>query len=1322
MSSSKTSFRTLLRASAAAVLGLVLGTGLAQAQAGYVLTPAAEVSADFKGQKLVTLGDHYYVGGERIDLYRRADQLVVQLAPQPDPDQAFESLASDAGPLAGFRQVRQFDNGMRLLQSDELASPSRAGLSSYASLRDTLATLSTRQDVAFAVPVFVNASLGSYAVASDELLVRLKPGVEAEDFFADARFGAYERAPASDAYLVKVKAGAGEAVLALASALRSSPRIVWAEPNFYEQRQKFFTPDDPLFADQWHLDNTGQGFGTPGADARLVSAWDVAPGAPGLVIAIVDDGPEITHEDLVAYVNPNEIPGNGVDDDNNGHIDDVSGWDFTSNDNNGGPSSANDTHGTSVAGVAAGRGNNGIGVTGAAYQATVFPARIFNGNTATSNANIGAALAYSAGRFRSPGTTNWRGADVINNSWGGGASASVINDALTWGSTNGRGGLGALYFFATGNDGSTTVSYPANLAGTIAGVMAVGASNNFDLHSTYSQSGAQIDFVAPSDGGLLAITTVDRTGAPGYNNLANQNYTSSFGGTSSATPLASGIAALLLSVDPTITPARARALMRGTADKIGPNAYVNGFNTVYGYGRLNAAQVVRSVNAARVGVRADGQAVTSGAVLSREVPAGTAFSLTFVVQAVGELSLTLADLDVDGDAGFSIGADFGATSLNLGQSTTFEVDFSSLEPGAYTADVTFSTNDVDHPTFTIPLEFEVIPVSIGGAVFEDWNADTTRNEGDLPLSGMRVYLDADGDSTYDPPSTLNPIDSATPLNVAFGDYPRPNPTSDTLTVAGQGEELQQLEVRVSLTHTWVGDVSLRLEAPDGRRVLLVDAPGGGGNSGDNMTNTVFADDATMGIQSGAAPYTGRFRPQQPLSTLYGINPNGTWRLIIGDSFPGDNGNLVSWSLRMATDGERSQVTSSDGSHSFIGLPAGVYTLRAAAPQGWNVTAPVGGSHVVTVVSDENSLGHDFGLVRQNSIYGKAYADLDADGSFDEGADLGLEGEAVLLDRNGNGVLDPPTTYSVSNNTPIAIPDNSAAVNSTIAASQAGLVTSVTVSLNITHTFVGDLEVTLTSPGGTGRNLIMRRGGSGDNFTNTVLDDAAATSITTITGSGAPFTGSYRPEQPLSGVAGEPITGDWVLSVRDRAGGDTGTLNSWTLNFQVETDFSTSTNEWGNYRFDGIVGDTSVSFDVPVGFSVTEPADGVPEYELTVAAGQTANNIDFGVGSGGNVPPVVDDQSFNVLAGSPNGTVVGTIVATDANGGDALAITGTGGTGAAFFAVAANGEITVTDNAGLTEGSSYTLTVSVSDGEAVDTAVITIDVVGFGIFGNGFEAD
>src|SRR5690606_15803482 len=131
-----------------------------------------------------------------------------------------------------------------------------------------------------------------------------------------------------------------------------------------------------------------------------------------------------------------------------------------------------------VAGVAAGRGNNGIGVTGAAYQATVFPARIFNGNTATSNANIGAALAYSAGRFRSPGTTNWRGADVINNSWGGGASASVINDALTWGSTNGRGGLGALYFFATGNDGSTTVSYPANLAGTIAGVMAVGASNN----------------------------------------------------------------------------------------------------------------------------------------------------------------------------------------------------------------------------------------------------------------------------------------------------------------------------------------------------------------------------------------------------------------------------------------------------------------------------------------------------------------------------------------------------------------------------------------------------------------------------------------------------------------------------------------------------------------------------------------------------------------------------------------------------------------------------------------------------------------------------
>src|SRR5207249_112807 len=132
------------------------------------------------------------------------------------------------------------------------------------------------------------------------------------------------------------------------------------------------------------------------ADVHAPQAWDVTPGgSPNVVIAIVDDGMEYSHPDLQPnlFANPGEIPGNGIDDDHNGWVDDVNGWDFTSNDNFPGASSLNDEHATSVAGIAAARGDNGIGVAGIAYQSRLLPVRIF-GDTgiATSDANIASAV------------------------------------------------------------------------------------------------------------------------------------------------------------------------------------------------------------------------------------------------------------------------------------------------------------------------------------------------------------------------------------------------------------------------------------------------------------------------------------------------------------------------------------------------------------------------------------------------------------------------------------------------------------------------------------------------------------------------------------------------------------------------------------------------------------------------------------------------------------------------------------------------------------------------------------------------------------------
>ena len=162
---------------------------------------------------------------------------------------------------------------------------------------------------------------------------------------------------------------------------------------------------------------------------------------------------------------------------------------------------------------------------------------------------------------------------------------------------------------------------------------------------------------------------------------------------------------------------------------------------------------------------------------------------------------------------------------------------------------------------------------------------------------------------------------------------------------------------------------------------------------------------------------------------------------------------------------------------------------------------------------------------------------------------------VRVTWNGGAVTSPyamqtgapggaPAT-TASTDVPKAIPDNApGGVTSTNAVSTTGLVSDLNVTIGqITHTFDADLVIDLTSPAGTTVRLVNMRGGSGDNFTNTVFDDEAATSITAGV---APFTGSFRPEQPLSAFDGQPASGTWTLKVVDTAAIDTGTLSSWDL--------------------------------------------------------------------------------------------------------------------------------------------------------------------------------
>jgi subtilisin family serine protease len=263
--------------------------------------------------------------------------------------------------------------------------------------------------------------------------------------------------------------------------------IQWAEPDFIQDWRRASTPNDALFPNQWHLQNTGQGGGTSGADARLPGAWDVETGNGSVVIAVIDDGVQTTHPDLPIYTNSGEIPGNGVDDDGNGYIDDVNGWDFFYNDNDPNPDLTAPSHGTAVAGVAAAKGDNSVGVSGACQNCSVLSARVFNATNAASNSAFAEAITY-AGEM----------AHILNNSWGGGSPSTAITTAIQGAVANGRGGLGSPTLISSGNSASGYILF--ELSGFTSGTWTITWTYHKDTSFDRGFDTAWLDAVTFPDG------------------------------------------------------------------------------------------------------------------------------------------------------------------------------------------------------------------------------------------------------------------------------------------------------------------------------------------------------------------------------------------------------------------------------------------------------------------------------------------------------------------------------------------------------------------------------------------------------------------------------------------------------------------------------------------------------------------------------------------------------------------------------------------------------------------------------------------------------
>lgn len=238
-----------------------------------------------------------------------------------------------------------------------------------------------------------------------------------------------------------------------------------------------------------------------------------------------------------------------------------------------------------------------------------------------------------------------------------------------------------------------------------------------------------------------------------------------------------------------------------------------------------------------------------------------------------------------------------------------------------------------------------------------------------------------------------------------------------------------------------------------------------------------------------------------------------------------------------------------------------------------------------------------------TISGHVYDDLNGNGQLDPG-ETGKAGEIVYLDLNGDGNRDQGSRIIESRDTPKALVD-AGTITSTIDVSGIGRVQDVNVKLNISHTYVSDLVVTLIAPDGTRVELFSRVGGEGDNFINTVLDDQGDLPI----GAGwAPFTGSFRPSQPLSTLEGKAADGQWTLEIEDTLAWDTGTLESWSLEFTNEEPVAISGDD-GSYAFENLpAGEYTVRHETTGGTQDMGATAAGATVEL--ATGQTVTGVDF----------------------------------------------------------------------------------------------------------------
>ncbi len=795
--------------------------------------------------------------------------------------------------------------------------------------------------------------------------------------------------------------------------LRKDPEILYAERNYVVHA--IATPNDPRFPELYGLDNTGQTGGTPDADIDAVEAWDNSVGSSDIVVGVVDTGVDYTHEDLAAnmWVNPAEIPGNGTDDDGNGVIDDVHG--FNAITGSGDPMDDND-HGSHCSGTIGAAGNNGIGVAGVNWEVQIMALKFLSAGGSGTLEDAISAIDYAVAQ-RNAGI-NLR---VLSNSWSGGGFSQGLLDAITAASD-----AGILFVAAAGNasnDNDVIPTFPASYEAP--NVVAVAATDHNDALADFSSFGA---------------TSVD-LGAPGVDVLSTTigNTYQLFSGTSMATPHVAGVAALVLSANDTLSVEELKDALLTSGD---PIPALEGI-TVSGR-RLNAAS---ALDEAGPPIPRFNMAVTPPSViLSQEETATYSIDVTSVAGFTGDVALTVAS-----------------------------------DP-ALDATVTIT------PVVTAPGAGTLTVATTQATATGIYNLTVTGTSGELVKSrtvSLRVRAFGTVDLPF--PSTDTPIS-----------IPDNNPTGITSVInVQQPITIEEVAVDLNVTHTFIGDLVITLTSPGGTVVTLHDRAGGGA---DDIHRTFAVPTAFTGQQAA-----------------------GAWTLAIQDVAAIDVGTLDDWTLHVigvpgaATFGisatPASQTVPQGGSTSFAvdvasfgGFSGDVALSATSSPA---LAAELSFTPDVVAAPGASELSITTGCDTAPGDYALTITGTGADGTT-QSADVTL-------------TVTPASTTTASfpsTDTPIGVPDNDpAGIASTLTVADDISIIDLAVEVNITHTFIGDLVVTLVGPDGSAVTLHDREGGAGDDIHQTYA----------------------VPE-----FVGASTAGTWQLLVSDNAGIDVGSLDSWTL--------------------------------------------------------------------------------------------------------------------------------------------------------------------------------